>query len=264
MKRLSFLLAAVCLVLALAVPRASADSPVPVTVDDALLGGTSYVADGVTMVPLRNFCAALGGWSVSWSGGGAVAKRDGVTIRAVPGERAMRVNGSTVSLPRAVSISGGVTRLPLRTLCQTLGLTAAWDDGLGGAAVSTGKARSYNETDLYWLSRIISAESQGESLKGQIAVGNVVLNRIKAKEFPDTVKDVVFDTKDGTQFEPVSNKTVYNAPTARSVAAAKAALTGTRVVGNCLYFYAPALSKGTWVRAHRTYYTTIGCHRFYL
>ena len=43
-----------------------------------------------------------------------------------------------------------------------------------------------------------------------------------------------------------------------------AALAGTDIVGGCLYFYAPALSQGTWIRANRTYYTTIGCHRFYL
>ena len=46
--------------------------------------------------------------------------------------------------------------------------------------------------------------------------------------------------------------------------AAKAALAGTDIVGGCLYFYAPALSQGTWIKNNRTYYTTIGCHRFYL
>ena len=45
--------------------------------------------------------------------------------------------------------------------------------------------------------------------------------------------------------------------------AAKAALAGTDIVGGCLYFYAPALSQGTWIKNNRTYYTTIGCHRFY-
>ena len=148
------------------------------------------------------------------------------------------------------------------SLCRALGLAVSWDGSLGGAAVSTGAAASAG--DLYWLSRIISAESQGESLTGQIAVGNVVLNRVASSDFPDTIRAVVFDTRDGVQFEPVSNGTVYDEPTAQSVAAARAALSGTSVVGKCLYFYAPALSQGTWIRTHRTYYTTIGCHRFYL
>ena len=104
----------------------------------------------------------------------------------------------------------------------------------------------------------------GESLEGQIAVGNVVLNRVRSTEFPESVQAVVFDRKDGVQFEPVSNGSVYDEPTARSVLAAKAALAGTDIVGDCLYFYAPALSQGTWIKNNRTYYTTIGCHRFYL
>jgi len=66
------------------------------------------------------------------------------------------------------------------------------------------------------------------------------------------------------QFEPVENGTIYNTPTAQSVAAAKRALDGESVVGNALYFYAPALSQGIWINANRAYLTTIGCHRFYL
>ena len=36
------------------------------------------------------------------------------------------------------------------------------------------------------------------------------------------------------------------------------------VAGYLLYFFAPALSAGSWIRSSRTYCTTIGCHRFYL
>ena len=266
MKRTLFLLAAICLLLTFAVPCASAAAVVPVTVDDALIGGSSYLESGVTMVPLRDLCNALGGWTVSWDGSAACAasKADGVALRAVPGASTITVNGNAVGLPKPVVLSGGRVRLPLRAVCQALDLSVSWDGALDGAAVSTGNPPAYNADDLYWLSRIISAESQGEPLKGQVAVGNVVLNRAASGEFPNTIKSVIFDTKDGTQFEPVSNKTVYNTPTPRSVAAAKAALAGTRIVGKCLYFYAPSLSQGTWIRTHRTYYTTIGCHRFYL
>ena len=97
-----------------------------------------------------------------------------------------------------------------------------------------------------------------------MAVGNVVLNRVASDEFPDTVRGVVFDLHDGVQFEPVSNGTVYLDPADSSVQAAKLALSGAEPVGACMYFYAPALSPGTWINANRTYYTTIGCHRFYL
>ena len=122
-----------------------------------------------------------------------------------------------------------------------------------------------NEEDLYWLSRIISAESRGETLIGQIAVGNVVLNRVRSEKFADSVKDVVFEVDSGyVQFEPVSNGTIYDEPTYRSMLAAKMALAGCDIVGDSLYFFSPALSSGSWIRANRTYLTTIGCHRFYL
>ena len=124
--------------------------------------------------------------------------------------------------------------------------------------------RSHSADDLYWLSRIISAESRGENMTGQIAVGNVVLNRVAAKEFPNTIPAVIFDRKHDVQFTPVSNGTVYLPPTAKSVEAAKRVLNGENTAGKALYFYAPALSQGTWINANRAYLKTIGCHRFYL
>jgi N-acetylmuramoyl-L-alanine amidase len=56
-------------------------------------------------------------------------------------------------------------------------------DNKGGGAIESGDTW-YDEEDLYWLSRIISAEARGESLEGQIAVGNVVLNRMKSDRWP--------------------------------------------------------------------------------
>ena len=262
MKRtLTALLLGLALSFHLALPAAAVRT-VPVTVDDALLRQSCYLENGVTVVPLRGLLELLGGWTVSWQSGQAVASNGSRSIQARPGAQQFTVNGT--ACPGAVSLRNGRTYVPLRSLCEALGLSVQWDGDLGGAAVHSGRSRSYDAQDLYWLSRVISAESRGESLEGQIAVGNVVLNRVRSAEFPDSIQGVVFDSKDGVQFEPVSNGSIYDAPTARAVLAAKAALAGTDIVGNCLYFYAPALSQGTWIKNNRTYYTTIGCHRFYL
>ena len=94
-------------------------------------------------------------------------------------------------------------------------------------------------------------------------MGNVVLNRVNSGQFPNTVKEVVFDRKYGVQFEPVSNGTIYDRPTDSAVLAAKLCLEGAAPVGDSLYFYAPALSAGTWISTSRAYYGTIGCHKFY-
>jgi N-acetylmuramoyl-L-alanine amidase len=265
MKRI---LLAVLTALTLSLPAAAAPRTVPVTVDGALLGGVSYLESGVTTVPLRTLLDALGGWTVRWDSAArqAVAEKDGVTLTAKPGETHLTVDGAVTDTPAAVYVLNGRTYVPLRALGQAMGWAVEWDSALGGASLTTGAAgAAYSDEDLYWLSRVISAESQGESLTGQLAVGSVVMNRVASADFPNTVRAVVFDRTDGVQFEPVSNGTIYDTPTAQSVAAARAVLSGTdSVVGDCLYFYAPALSAGTWINANRTYYTTIGCHRFYL
>ena len=261
MKRTLSALLALLTALLLIRPAAAAARTVPVTVDDALLRETCYLESGSTLVPLRGLLGLLGGWTVSWQSGQAVAVSGSRAIRARPGASSFTVNG--VSYPGAVSLRNGRTYLPLRPLCEALGLSVQWDGDLGGAAVRSGRARSYDTEDLYWLSRVISAESRGESLEGQIAVGNVVLNRVASGQFPNTVKEVVFDRKYGVQFEPVSNGTIYDQPTDSAVLAAKLCLEGAAPVGDRLYFYAPALSAGTWISTSRAYYGTIGCHKFY-
>ena len=251
---------------------ASAARMVPVTVDGTVIPAVSYLNGGVTAVPLRALLETAGGWTVRWDGGAGEARADSrdVSLTVRPGKAALTVNGAVQTSAAPAYVDGGCTYVPLRSLCQALGWQVTWDESLGGAAVATGDAGTqdsgaWTEEDLYWLSRVISAESRGESFEGQLAVGHVVLNRVASREFPDTIQGVVFDQKDGVQFEPVRNGTIYQEPTAQAVAAAKMVLGGARsVIGSCLYFYAPALSQGKWINANRTYYTTIGCHRFYL
>ena len=261
-KLLCGLLAA--LALTCATVKAAPSRVVPVQVDGTVLSqGVNYLRSGVTYVPLRGLLDAFGGWSIWWDSGERTAEAASGSHRvsADPAADTVTVNGRTYS--GEVFVEHGRTYIPLRVLVTALGGKVAWDPYLGGAAV-TSPGADYNAMDLYWLSRIISAESRGETLAGQIAVGNVVLNRVEAGEFPNTIPAVIFDRKHDVQFTPVSNGTVYLPPTAQSVEAAKQALNGENTVGAALYFYAPALSQGTWINANRTYLTTIGCHRFYL
>ena len=242
---------------------AQAARAVPVQVDGGLLQSGSYVEQGVTYVPLRYLLDALGGWTVSWDSAEqeAVAVSGSLRLAADPAADTITIGGREYA--GRVTVENGRTYVPLRLVTEALGGSAEWDPYLGGAAVTSAGA-SHDAADFYWLSRIISAESGGECLEGQIAVGNVVLNRVASREFPDTIPGVIFDRVDGVQFEPVSNGTVYKAPTAQATEAARRVLAGENVIGDALYFYAPALSQGLWINANRTYCKTIGCHRFYL
>ena len=246
----------------LSVPAGAART-VPVQVNGAKLPGTSYLESGVTYVPLRYLLDALGGWEIRWDSaqGAAVAVSGSTRLTASPAGDTIQIGEKT--LRGQVSLSQGRNYVPLRIVAEALGNTVAWDHHLQGASVTTPQA-DHDAEDFYWLSRIISAESGGEPMEGQIAVGNVVLNRVRDPEFPNTIPGVIFDRRHAIQFEPVANGTVYRTPTAKSEEAARRVLAGENTVGQALYFYAPALSPGTWINANRPYHMTIGCHRFYL
>lgn len=121
----------------------------------------------------------------------------------------------------------------------------------------------YDQDELYWMSRIIAAESGGEPLEGKLAVGTVIMNRVASAEFPNTVYDVIFDTQYAVQFTPVANGRIYNTPDNESVAAAKMTLEGYLMSDDIYYFIYEAIATSLWTVQNRGYQFTIGCHDFY-
>ncbi len=234
--------------------------PAAVQVDGERLETSAYVKEGTAYAPLRELLEALGDWNVWWDGSAARAVSENASLSADPNGNVLTVNGQRY--PCFVDVIEGRTYVPLRLTAEALGGSVRWDPWLDGAAVTSPHAE-HDAMDYYWLARIIHAESGGEALEGQIAVGNVVLNRVASGDFPDSIPGVIFDDENGVQFEPVSNGTVANAPTELSLEAARRVLSGENTVGDALYFFAPALSQGTWIDSSRTYQQTIGCHRFY-
>lgn len=236
---------------------------------------SALLVDGVTYVPLRRFCTIMGGCNVEWDNDARAARvyAAGLEITAFEGRQYIMVNGRAFYCPGGSFIVDGTIYTPVRALAKAYGLDVAWcalqGGGLGYVELSSGGKRAESAEDiydaevLYWLSRIISAESRGESLTGQIAVGNVVLNRTRDSNFPDTVYDVIFDTKFGVQFTPISNGTIYNEPTESSIIAAKICLEGYTVSDKILYFLNEAISTNMWVSNNRTYIMTLGNHAFY-
>lgn len=254
-KLLCGLLAAAALCLPVQAAR-----PAAVQVDGEPLETTAYVEEGTTYAPLRELLEALGDWNIWWDGSAARAVSEDASLSADP-RGVLTINGRPYSC--VVDVVNGRTYVPLRLTAEALGGSVQWDPWLSGAAV-TSPGAEHNAMDYYWLARIIHAESGGEALEGQIAVGNVVLNRVSSQDFPDSIPGVIFDDENGVQFEPVANGTVTNEPTELSLEAARRALSGENTVGDALYFFAPALSQGSWIDSSRTFRQTIGCHRFYL
>ena len=228
------------------------------------------VIDGATYVPLRAAAEALREDAVvTWEGRAVVRAGDDLELTASPGALYLEANGRALYIAGGVQAVRGRVLVPVRVLARAMGARVDWSGAdatvsltPGGGAIQDG-ALYYKEEELYWLSRIISAESRGEPLLGKIGVGNVVLNRAAHRDFPDTVYGVIFDGRWGGQFEPVRNGTIYQTPTEESVLAARLVLDGADAAGDSLYFLAPALAGSTWIAENRTFVLRIGAHWFY-
>ena len=145
---------------------------------------------------------------------------------------------------------------------------ALHNNGNNSTAVQTTVSRNHvtqkDRDSIYWLARIIHAEAKGESYTGQVAVGNVIMNRVANNNFPNTVYNVIFEyTGSIPQFSPVADGSIYNTPGASSMKAAEEAYYGSKPVGNALYFFNPKKAAGSWIVRTRQYISTIGNHAFY-
>ena len=91
----------------------------------------------------------------------------------------------------------GVVCAPIEPLLSAAGLRSTEIVGgeicIWGVPTFPEAADIYSYEDLYWLSRIISAEARGEPFIGQLAVGTVVINRTRSNYYPDTIYKVIFD-----------------------------------------------------------------------
>ena len=245
---------------------------VNVTLDGAaVLTDKVAIINSTTYIPLRDASELIGAGSIAWD-----AKTQTATV--TKGNTVLKVknNGNYLEAAgRYFYTSAGVLNIdgrlfvPVRPFAAIFCLDLYWNGSTRTVELkSTGKELTsgpnyYDSDDIYWLSRIISAEAAGESLLGQIAVGNVVLNRVSSKSYPNTIYGVIFDRKGGTQFSPVSMGTIYKTPSASSVVAAKICLEGYSISENILFFMNPRIATNNWISKNRPYAFSIGNHDFY-
>ena len=218
-------------------------SAISVDLDGQIFEDCLLVED-TTYVALRAFGELAAGTTATWDAASksAFLVSNQLSLTAVENGKYMIANGRYLYSERTPLISDGKLYVPLRQLAKALGGEVSWNGDTEQAIYrSTGRilehgSSYYDPDELYWLSSIISAESRGEPLIGQIAVGNVVLNRVRSEEFPNTIYSVIFDRKYGVQFTPVANQTIYMDPTENSIIAAKIVLDGYSISDEILYF----------------------------
>ena len=121
-------------------------------------------------------------------------------------------------------------------------------------------AATSSTSDLQLMARAINGEARGEPYEGQVAVGAVILNRVKSSQFPNTIAGVIYQSgaftavSDGQINAPISeDSTVYKA--------AQDAKNGWDPTGGCIYYFNPNTATNKWIWS-RPYVKTIGKHRF--
>lgn len=165
----------------------------------------------------------------------------------------------------ADGIFGSKTKAAVIRFQQKNGLVA---DGIVGAKTaaalgmtlssSSSSNSSYSSQDVYLLAKCIHAEARGEPYMGQVAVGAVVLNRVKSSSFPNTISGVIYQPYAFTavidgQMNLEPNQTAYNA--------ARDAMNGWDPTNGCIYYYNPATATSSWIWSRKVM-ITIGKHNF--
>ena len=241
-----------------------------VTVGNKTLSVNGIIIGGVVYIPFRQAASAIAGSTYSYDSSTKTStmKANGLEITAGNGCYVTYANGSALfSTTPNVIMSDGRMYIPVTIFAKAVGMkvdaTTSKITLSGSYKPLLSADKFYREDEVFWLARIIHAESRGEALIGQIAVGNVVLNRVKSAYYPNTIYGVIFDRKYGVQFSPVLDGSIYNTPGYSATLAAKICLEGYDVSEGAFFFLNTALATSSWIPKTREYAFTIGNHDFY-
>jgi len=123
---------------------------------------------------------------------------------------------------------------------------------------TSGGGSSGDSRDLNLLARLIHGEARGEPYIGQVAVGAVVLNRVKDPRFPNTIAGVIYQPG---AFDVVSDGQINLEPNETAIKAARDAMNGWDPTYGCVYYYNPSTATSSWIWSRRIV-LKIGKHNF--
>ena len=164
-------------------------------------------------------------------------------------------------------IYGSQTLEAVKYFQRKNGLTV---DGIAGPATlkamgiynssnsSSSSSSSSNSSNLNLLARVIYGEARGEPYSGQVAVGAVVMNRVKSSSFPNTISGVIYQSG---AFDAVRDGQINLTPDSTAKKAAQDALNGWDPSYGAIYYFNPSTATNKWIWS-RPMTVTIGRHRF--
>ena len=133
---------------------------------------------------------------------------------------------------------------------SAMGITSSSNSGS-----SSSNASSNNVT---LLAKLIYGEARGETYTGQVAVGAVVMNRVKSSSFPNTIAGVIYQSG---AFDAVSDGQINKTPDSTAKKAAQDAINGWDPSYGAIYYFNPATATNKWIWS-RPLTVVIGKHRF--
>ena len=131
-------------------------------------------------------------------------------------------------------------------------------NAMGIKLSSSSDSSSQTSGDLYLMARAVYGEARGEPYQGKVAVAAVILNRVRNKDFPNTVSGVIYQP---WAFTAVHDGQINLEPEAASYQAATDALNGWDPTYGSLYYYNPNTASSSWIFSRQTT-TVIGQHVF--
>ena len=162
-------------------------------------------------------------------------------------------------------IFGSQTLEAVKYFQRKNGLTV---DGIAGPATlkamgifnssNSSSSSSNNSSDVNLLARIIYGEARGEPYSGQVAVGAVVLNRVKSSSFPNTISGVIYQSG---AFDAVRDGQINLSPDSTAKKAAQDALNGWDPSYGAIYYFNPSTATNKWIWS-RQMTVTLGRQRY--
>jgi N-acetylmuramoyl-L-alanine amidase len=193
--------------------------------------------------------------------------RQGSKGDAVKSVQTALLNKGYSSVGKADGVFGPKTTTAVKAFQKANKLTA---DGIVGPATlkalglsnlsapATGGVGKYTAAEVTLLARCIYGEARGEPYTGQVAVGAVILNRVRHRDFPGSISGVIYQPY---AFTAVSDGQINLTPNQSCYNAARDAMNGWDPTYGCIYYYNPRTATSQWIFS-REVKLTIGQHRF--
>ncbi|MFI3252756.1 MAG: cell wall hydrolase [Eubacteriales bacterium] len=241
----------------------------PFQINGAGADVTLEIIQGVTYVPLLATAELLDASATcTWHAGSNVATvtSSALELSATANALYLVANGRYLYVPETLKPLEGDVLVPLSTLTRAFDATLYWDPLTSIITVTTGSGgilsgdQFYNADDLFWLSRVVFAESGSEPLEGKMGVAIVVYNRIADDWYPSTVLGVLSQKNQFTTYQngALANRT----PNESSIIASKLVMDGGVVeeIANATHFDS---ISGSWASKNLDTILVIGGHTFY-